>query len=80
MDGDSGSGGLNMLGSGSGTIRRCGLVGGSVSLCGVGFETFLLAIRKPVFSCLLLEQDVELSAPAPCLPRRCHAPALMITD
>ncbi|KRY63421.1 hypothetical protein T4D_11520 [Trichinella pseudospiralis] len=28
-----------------------------------------------------LDEDVELSAlPAPCLPRCCHAPTLMIMD
>jgi hypothetical protein len=45
-----------------------------VSLLGVGFQPFLIATWKPVFSCLLSEQDVELSAPPePCLPGRCHA-------
>lgn len=35
---------------------------------GVGFETHLLATWETVFSCLPLEQDVELPAtPAPCL-------------
>jgi hypothetical protein len=47
---------------------------------GVGFESFLLAAWMPVF-CLLLEQDIELSAlPASCPPRHCHAATLMIMD
>jgi len=67
-----------MLGPGSGTVRY-GLVGVGVTLLeevcgGMGFETLLLAAWKPVFSCLPLEQDVELLAPpAPCLPGCCHA-------
>ena len=36
---------------------------GSIALLEEGFETLLLAARKPVFSCLPSEQDVELSAP-----------------
>jgi hypothetical protein len=41
-------------------------------------ETFLLAAHETVFSWLLLDQDVELSAPpAPCLPGCCcHASCL----
>jgi hypothetical protein len=72
-------GGLNLLGPGSSTIRRCDLIGVGVALLeeirhfGVGFETLLLAAWKPVFSCLPLEQDVELSAPpSPCLPGCCY--------
>ena len=79
--------GLNILGPGSGTIRRCGLVGVGLTLLkkcvivGMGFKTLILGPWKPVFSFLPLEQDVELSAPpTPCLPRCCHAPALMIMD
>jgi hypothetical protein len=39
---------------------------------GVGFETLTLALQEPVFSCLPLDQDVELLAPpGPCLPCSC---------
>jgi hypothetical protein len=48
---------------------------------GVGFKTLVLAAQKPVFSCLPLDEDVELSAPpAPYLPGFSHGPALMIMD
>ena len=49
---------------------------------GMGLETLLLAAWKlVVFPWLPSEQDVELSAlPAPCLPRCCHVPALMLMD
>ena len=44
----------------------------------LGFKTLVPAAWKPDFSRLPLEQDGELSAPpGPCLPERCHAPALM---
>ena len=79
-------GGLNMLGPGSRTIRRCGLL--EVWRCWkmyvtvrVGFENCLLATWETVFSCLTLDQDVELSAHlTPCLPKHCHAPTLMTMD
>jgi hypothetical protein len=71
--------GLNMFSPQNGTIRRCDLVGVGVALlgevchCGVDFETLLLAARKSVFSCLLLEQDVEPSTPpVSCLPGHCQ--------
>jgi hypothetical protein len=43
-------------------------------IVGVGSETLLLDAWKSVFPCLLLKQDIELSAPtlAPCLPGYCH--------
>ena len=48
---------------------------------GVGLENFLLAAWNLVFSCLPLDEDVELSAaPALCQLARCHSPALMIMD
>jgi hypothetical protein len=48
---------------------------------GVGFKTLFLAAWRPVFSYLLLDEDVELSAsPATSLPGCCHVPALMIMD
>jgi hypothetical protein len=41
---------------------------------GMGFGTFLPATCMPVFSCLPLEQDVELSALLRlCLPGSCYA-------
>jgi NADH:ubiquinone oxidoreductase subunit E len=47
----------------------------------VGFNTLILAARKPVFHYQPSDEDVELSAlPAPCLPGCCHAPTLMIMD
>ena len=66
-----------MLGPGTGTIRRYCLIAVTV---GVGFETLLLATWETVFW-LTSDQDVDLSVPlVPCLPRPCHAPALMIMD
>lgn len=60
---------LYMLDPGRGTIRMCGHVGvfvafwsSSVTL-GMTFNTLIIAAWKPVFSCLPLEQEVELSAP-----------------
>jgi hypothetical protein len=47
---------------------------------GVGFKTLVLAAWKPIFY-WPSDEDVELSAPpAPCLPGRFHALALMIMD
>jgi hypothetical protein len=66
------TGGFNTLDPGS-------LVGVAlleeVCHCRGGFEALLLAAQKTaVFSCLPLEQDVELSTlPPPCLPGCCHA-------
>jgi hypothetical protein len=46
---------------------------------GVGFKILFLAAWKLTFSCLPLDEDVELSAPAAsCLPEHCHAPALIM--
>ena len=83
-------GSLNMLGPESGTIWRCGLVGVGVTLLEevleevtvvIDFKIFVLAAWKPVFSCLPLEQDVELSAhPSPHLTGLCHVPVLLIMD
>ena len=73
----------------------CGLVGVGVALLewaqpcwsgcitvGVGFKPLPLASWKPSSpSSLPSGEDVELSAPpTPCLPGRCHVPALMIMD
>jgi hypothetical protein len=76
-----------MLSPGSGNIWRCGLVRIGVALleevchCGCGLKILVLAAWKPVFSCLPLDEDVELSAPpAPYLPGHSHDPALMIID
>ena len=85
---------LNMLGPGNGTIRRYGLVEvgvafwsrfslvrGNASLWGWALRPSPLAVCETVFSCLPLEQDVELSAsPVPCLPGCCHVPTLMTMD
>ena len=62
-------------------IKKCGFVEGGVT-AGVDFQTLLrLAVWKAVFSWPPSDQDVEFSAPpTPCLPRWCHAPALMIID
>jgi hypothetical protein len=59
-----------MFGPESGTIWRCDLVGGSVSRhCGCGL--YILALWKPVFSCLPLGEDVEPTSawmlPCSCL-------------
>jgi hypothetical protein len=61
-----------MLGSGSGTIRRYSLVAVGVGLLEevCHCETFLLAAHEIAFSCLPLEQDVQLSL---CLLGYCHA-------
>jgi len=56
-----------MLGPRSGTIWRCGLVKIGVGLLeevchgGHALKAIILAAWKPVFSCLLLDEDVELS-------------------
>jgi hypothetical protein len=84
---DTVCGGLNILAPESVTIWRCGLIG-VVGPCwrkcvpmGVGFKTLILAAWEPVFSCLPLNEDVELSdPPAPHLLGHYLAPALMIID
>jgi hypothetical protein len=42
----------------------------------MGFKALFLAVWKLVFSCLPLDENVELSVlAAPYLPGHCHAPA-----
>jgi hypothetical protein len=76
-----------MIGPGSGTMRGHGLIGVGVSLLEevcyvwVDYKTLPLTTWESVFSCLPLDKDVELSAPAaPHLPGYYHTPILMIMD
>ena len=47
----------------------------------MGFKTFILAARKPVFSCLPLEENIELSAPPTLCPSGlCYAFSLILMD
>ena len=79
--------GLYILGPGSVTIWRCGLVGIGVTWlewvchCGCEYKILTLVAWKSVFHYQPLDENIELSAPpAPCLPRCCHVPTLMIMD